>query len=62
MVFRRRRGQVGNTVTFKNQKLSLDKSASSSLCSSAGATATFSAVYGPVRDTSVKHHPRVFVK
>jgi hypothetical protein len=52
----------GNTVTFKNQSLKLDASASSSLCSAAGTSASFSAVYGPVRDTSVKHHPRVFVK
>jgi hypothetical protein len=52
----------GNTVTFKGQKLTLNKSASSSLCSSAGTSASFSAVYGPVRDISVKHHPRVFVR
>jgi hypothetical protein len=51
-----------NTVTFKNQPLVLDSGASSGLCSFAGTKATFSAVYGPVRDISVKHHPRVFVR
>lgn len=52
----------GNTVTFKNLTLTLDASKSSSLCSAAGTSATFSAVYGPVRDISVKHHPKVFVR
>jgi len=52
-----------NTVTFTNQKLKLNASASGSLCTGAGATtATFSAVYGPVRDISVAKHPKVFVK
>jgi hypothetical protein len=54
---------TGNKVTFAAQKFSLDTTLSSSLCSSAGAsTATFSATYGPVRDTSVRHHPKVFVR
>ena len=51
-----------NTVTFKNQKLTLDTTKSSSLCGVAGKTATFSAIYGPVRDISVAKHPKVFVK
>jgi hypothetical protein len=51
-----------NTVTFKNVKLTLDSGASSGLCSAAGKSAMFSAVYGPVRDISVKHHPLVFVR
>ena len=53
---------TGNKVTFKGQKFALDVSASSALCSEAGAsTATFSATYGPLRDTSAKHSPKVFV-
>jgi len=55
----------GNTVTFKNQNLTLNASlsgASYSTCKIAGTKASFSAVYGPVRDISVKHHPRVFVR
>jgi hypothetical protein len=50
-----------NTAAFKNQKFSLDAAASSSLCSSAGTTSTYSAIFGPIRDTSVKHHPKVFI-
>jgi len=50
----------GNEVTVSKQKFTLDKSASSADCSIAS-TATFSATYGPIRDTSVKHSPKVFV-
>jgi hypothetical protein len=56
---------TGNTVTFKGQKLTLNAALSGSsysTCKIAGTTATFSTVYGPVRDISVKHHPLVFVR
>jgi hypothetical protein len=52
---------TGNKVTVTKQKFTLDKSASSADCSIAS-SATFSATYGPIRDTSVKHSPKVFVK
>jgi hypothetical protein len=52
---------TGNKVTVSKQKFTLDKSASSADCSIAS-SATFSATYGPIRDTSVKHSPKVFVK
>jgi hypothetical protein len=51
----------GNKVSFSKQSFSLDTTSSSSLCSEAAATATFSATYGPVVDTSAKHSPKVFV-
>ena len=51
----------GNKVSFAGQTFSLDTAASSPLCSAAASTATFSAAYGPVRDTSVKHSPKVFI-
>lgn len=54
---------TGNKVSFKSQTFALDTAASSALCSEADvSTATFSATYGPVRDTSVRHSPKVFVK
>jgi hypothetical protein len=57
-----RASNTGNKVTFKAQPFVLDASASSLLCAEAGASkATFSATYGPLRDTSVKHSPKVFV-
>jgi hypothetical protein len=52
---------TGNKVSFRAQKLTLNTKSSSSLCSSAAKTATFSATYGPVRDTSVRHNPKVFI-
>jgi len=48
-------------VSFSKQSFALDAGASGSLCTSAAATATFSATYGPVKDTSVKGSPKVFV-
>ena len=51
----------GNKVSFTKQKFTLDTTGSSSLCTSAASTATFSASYGPVVDSSVKHSPKVFV-
>lgn len=52
----------GNKVSFAGQKLSLDTGKSNSLCAEAGASAAaFSATYGPVRDTSAKRSPKVFV-
>lgn len=47
----------GNTITFVKQKLKR-AAGSNSACPT---TATFSAKYGAVRDTSVKDSPRVFV-
>jgi hypothetical protein len=53
---------TGNKVSFAKQPFTLDTSASSALCAEAGvSTATFSATYGPVLDTSLRHHPKVFV-
>lgn len=52
---------TGNKVSFSKQAFALAKG-SSAACSTFGvSTATFSATYGPVRDTSVKHSPKVFV-
>lgn len=52
----------GNKVSFVKQPFTLNKALSSSpLCTAAASTATFSATYGPVRDTSVRHSPKVFV-
>lgn len=53
---------IGNKVSFKGQPFAL-ASGSSGVCSTFGVTtATFSATYGPVRDTSVKHSPKVFIR
>ena len=49
----------GNTITFKNQKLKVEPG-SNSLCTQIG-PASLSAKYGPVKDTSVKGSPAVFV-
>jgi hypothetical protein len=50
-----------NEVSATKQKFTLDKAKSSSLCADAASSVTFSATYGPIRDTSVKHSPKVFV-
>jgi hypothetical protein len=47
---------TGNTIAFVNQKFT--KSAGGGLCLP---SANFSAKFGPVRDTSVKNSPSVFV-
>jgi hypothetical protein len=47
------------SITFKKQTFTLDTAVSNGLCTPA--TGTFSATYGPVKDTSVKHDPKVFV-
>ena len=52
----------GNKVSFSKQSFTLNTTKSSQDCSIPGATATFSATYGPVVDSSVKHSPKVFVK
>ena len=49
---------TGNKVSFAKQKLTLAKSQPSE-CSLAP-SGTFSATYGPIRDTSVRHSPKVF--
>jgi hypothetical protein len=51
----------GNEVSAAKQKFTLDTAKSSSLCADAASSVTFSATYGPIRDTSVKHSPKVFV-
>jgi hypothetical protein len=52
----------GNAVGFSKQELTLDTSASSGACTLAHITsATFTATYGPIVDSSVKHDPKVFV-
>jgi hypothetical protein len=48
----------GNTVSFKNQKFTKVNKGSGSLCPKSG---SFSATYGPLRDTSVKGSPKVFL-
>ncbi len=53
-----------NDISFSKQVFTLEpvSKGSNSECSSVtGTTAKFSAVYGPVKDTSVKHSPKVFV-
>lgn len=50
---------TGNKVSAAKQKFTLDSTKSSSECSIAS-SATFSATYGPLRDTSAKHSPKVF--
>jgi hypothetical protein len=53
------------SVTFSKQVLTLNTSltgtTASAFCAVAGKTSTFSVAYGPVRDTSVKHHPKVYI-
>jgi hypothetical protein len=52
----------GNVVGFSKQTLTLDTSASSSACTLLKLTsATVTATYGPLVDSSVKHSPKVFV-
>jgi hypothetical protein len=48
------------TVAFSNQKFTLDAKKSSADCAVAKSS-VFSAVFGPVRDTSVKGSPKVYV-
>lgn len=48
----------GNTITITKQKLKVDTAISNMLCPT---NAAFSATYGPVKDTSVKGSPAVFV-
>lgn len=48
-------------ITFSKQKFVLDKSKSKADCSLAGTGGSFSAVFGPLKDTSVKGRPKVFV-
>jgi hypothetical protein len=53
-----------NTVSFSKQKFTLNKALTGSdysTCSIVGTTATFTATYGPIVDSSVKHSPKVFV-
>jgi hypothetical protein len=50
-----------NTVAFSKQKLTLDTAKSSSLCTDVGTSATVTATYGPIVDSSVKHSPKVFI-
>jgi hypothetical protein len=47
------------TIAFSKQTFTLDTTVSNGLCTPS--TGTFSATYGPVKDTSVKHSPSVFV-
>jgi hypothetical protein len=51
----------GNKVSVK-QKFTLDAKKSSAECASLGVSSvTYSATYGPLRDTTVRHSPKVFV-
>ncbi len=51
---------TGNKVSLAKQKFTLDIGKSSGDCSAASSV-TVSATYGPLRDTSVKHSPKVFI-
>ncbi len=54
----------GNTVTFTKQPFTLNKTltgADYSLCSTLGTGSKFTATYGPIVDSSVKHSPKVFI-
>jgi hypothetical protein len=50
----------GNTITFTKQKFTA-AAGGNPICSSIASTAKFSATYGPVKDSSVKGNPKVFV-
>ncbi len=52
---------TGNVISFSKQKYTFSKGSNKTLCTSVGKTASFSATYGPVTDTSVKGSPKVFV-
>jgi hypothetical protein len=49
------------SVSFSKQKFLLDQSVSTSLCTDAGLSGVLSASFGPVKDTSVKGKPHVYV-
>jgi hypothetical protein len=51
------------TIAFKNQVFTLDTALSNpaSDCELGGTSGKFTATYGPVKDTSVKHDPKVYV-
>jgi hypothetical protein len=51
---------TGNTITFTKQKFT-PAPGGNSLCTSVAPTTDFSATFGPVKDTSVKGSPKVFV-
>ncbi|HUB41885.1 MAG TPA: hypothetical protein VMA72_23820 [Streptosporangiaceae bacterium] len=51
---------TGNKVSVAKQKFALDKAKSSSTECEVASSVTFSATYGPIRDTSAKHSPKVF--
>ena len=52
---------TGNVISFSKQKYTFSKGSNKTLCISVGKTASFTATYGPVTDTSVKGSPKVFV-
>ena len=51
----------GNVIAFSKQKFTFSQGSNKKLCTSVGKTASFTATYGPVTDTSVKGSPKVFV-
>jgi hypothetical protein len=51
---------TGNKVSAAKQKFALDTAKSSSPDCAVASSVTFSATYGPIQDTSVKHSPKVF--
>lgn len=55
----------GNTVAFSKQTLTLNKGLTGTkyykTCSGVGTSATVTATYGPIVDSSVKHSPKVFI-
>jgi hypothetical protein len=59
-----RASNKGNTVAFSKQPFTLNKTLTGSdysTCSFVGTKSTFTATYGPIVDSSVKHSPKVFI-
>ena len=52
---------TGNKVSAAKQKFIVDTAKSSSSDCGLAHSVTFSATYGPIRDTSVRHSPKVFI-
>jgi hypothetical protein len=50
-----------NTVSFTNETFKLNTKASNGFCADAGTSASFTATFGPIVDSSVKHSPKVYI-
>jgi hypothetical protein len=53
----------GNVVGFSKQELTLDPDLSAAICTTLAhiTSATFTATYGPIVDSNLKHSPKVFI-